>query len=71
MIGVPVSPLLEYCCCPMVHRIVVLLRDGSGAGELHAGNAGCSGCMLCHPLSYGRTAYVSQADEDDPQAGIS
>ena len=67
MVVVPVSALLEYGCRPTVHRVVVLLRDGAGAGELDAGNARFSSRVFCHPLGYGRTADVSQADEDDAE----
>ena len=67
MVRVAVSVLLEYGCRPTVHRVVVLLGDGAGAGELDAGNARLSSGALCHPLGYGRAADVSQADEDDAQ----
>ena len=64
MVCVAVSALLEHRR-PMVHGVVVLLRDRAGTGELDTGQARVSSCALRHPLGYGRTADVSQADEDD------
>jgi hypothetical protein len=45
--------LLEDRGGATVHRVVVILRDRAGAGELDACDAGISGGALRHPLGYG------------------
>jgi hypothetical protein len=65
MIGVPVAMRLEYSCGPAVHRVVVLLGDGSRAEEFDACYAGVGGGAFRDPLSHGGTADIAQADEDD------
>jgi hypothetical protein len=44
---------LEYGDRATVHRVVVILRDRAGAGEVDPGHACLSSRALRHPFRYG------------------